>query len=200
MTNKYEVIESFITEAEANRVADYLYTFINKGTHENKTKTYVMHNRPDTWDPWGYIEKAATASDEYFRSRCKTGMLEPTRYFARRFEEGAEIVPFVEKATGKDAEVHEVYRKIAILVLDVRCLGCQTVFPGYDEVLNLKPGDLLMYEVGEENITGMTKIEGGDRTEVVMWYSEMVMKTRFDEFYMPPMENQSDRFDTSASV
>ncbi len=194
MVNKYEVVESLLTEEEANRVAEYLYTFINKGTHENNIKTYVMHNRPDTWDPWGHIEKAATVSDEYFRSRCKTGMLEPTRYFARRFEEGAEIIPFVEKATGKDAEVHEVYRKIAVLILDAGSIGGQTIFPGYGEVLDLKPGDLLMYEVSEENITGLTKIEAGSRTEVVIWYSEMVMKTRFDEFYMPPMEDQSDRF------
>lgn len=194
MTNKYEVVKSLLTELEAQRVADYLYNFINRGVDEDGTKTHVMHNRPDTWDPWGYIEKAALVSDDYFRARCKTGMLEPTRYFARRHEEGKEITAFVEKATGKDAEVHDVYRKIAVLVLNTDCVGGKTTFPGYKDVLDLKSGDLLMYEVGEENITGMTKIESGSRTEVVIWYSEMVMKTRFDEFYMPPMENDSERF------
>lgn len=194
MTNKYEVVKSLLTELEAERVADYLYNFINRGVDEDNTKTHVMHNRPDTWDPWGYIEKAATVSDDYFRTRCRTGMLEPTRYFARRHEEGKEIIPFVEKATGRDAEVHDVYRKIAVLVLNNDCVGGQTTFPGYEETLDLNPGDLLMYEVGEDNITGMTKIESGSRTEVVIWYSEMVMKTRFDEFDMPQMVDTSDRF------
>lgn len=194
MTNKYEIKKSLLTELEANKVADYLRDFIDHGVNQDSTKTYVMHNRPDTWDPDGYIEKAAKVSDDYFRARCKTGMLEPTRYFARRHEEGKEIAPFVEKATGKDAEVHDVYRKIAVLILKNDCVGGQTTFPGYEDVLDLKPGDLVMYEVGEKNISGMTKIESGSRTEVVIWYSEMVMKTRFDEFPMPPMESNSDRF------
>lgn len=194
MTNRYEVIKSFLTNMEAERVYDYFYNFLNRGVDEDGTKVHVLHNRPDTWDPWGYVERAASVSDDYFRSRCKTGMLEPTKYFVRRHEGGKEIVPFVEKATGRDAEVHDVYRKIAVLILKTDCIGGQTTFPGYEETLDLEPGDLLMYEVGEENITGMTKIEAGFRSEVVIWYSEMVMKTRFDEFYMPPMENNSERF------
>lgn len=195
MANKYVITKNLLSKEEALQLKEYVLGLL---PHDDTSsvlgiREHVFHNRPDTWDQWGYIERGFHASDDHFRLTNRHGMMQSDRYFARAIDRGS-IVPFVEHATGRDAEVHDVYRKIGILVLNEDYEGGETLFPNYGEAFKPEAGDLIMYEVDEENKTGISEITFGSRIEVVYWYSGLVLKTRFDEFDMPPMKNSSDRF------
>jgi hypothetical protein len=51
-----------------------------------------------------------------------------------------------------------------------------------------------MYDVDDLNEIGVTEVTSGSKLELILWFAEVEMNTRFDEFYIPPMEDTSDRF------
>lgn len=194
MTSEYKVIEGFLSKEEVASLAEYALKTVSTASSVDGITKAFLHNRPDTWDASGIISKGHQTSDDYFRRRNTVGVLESTKFFIRKLDAGSEVEPIVEQDDSRDAQVHGIYRKIAVLVLNDNYEGGETNFVAHGESFKPKAGDLIMYEVSDQNKVGMTRITSGFRLEVVYWYAEVQLKTRFDEFYMPPMEDKSDRF------
>jgi len=194
MPHKYELVKELLTKEEANQLKTYALELLKTSSPVDGITTVVLHNRPDTWDPQGNIEKGFRVSDTRFRELQTLSVIESTKFFIRKIDAGTEIPPFVEIDTSRDAQVHEVHRKIAVLSISDEYEGGETNFENHGESFKLEAGDLIMYEVDDVNKVGVNKVTSGFKLEVIYWYAEVVLKTRFDEFYMPPMENASDRF------
>ncbi len=194
MAFKYEIMSGVLTPAEANDLKSYLAPLLENGVSENGIRSYVLSNRPDAWDRGGYIERGLIYSSSHFQKLIFPNPLDRVGFLVREIGQGANLEPSVDLDTSRDAQVHEINRKMAVLVLNDDYEGGDTVFPNWGESFKPKAGDLILYDVFEDNRVGIEQVTSGSRIEVVYTYMEIITKTRFDEFYMPPMENDSDRF------
>lgn len=188
MATKYKVIAGLLNQNEADSLRAYLEPIIGNAS------SHTLSNRPDAWDPYGYIERGLTESSRYFQELIFPTPLDRVGFYIRRTGEGLEVLPTVELDDSRDAQVHEINRKIAVLYLNEDYTGGETNFVNHGESFKPNAGDLVLYEVDELNRVGTEKVTSGSKLELVYMYMEIVPKTRFDEFYMPPMEDDSDRF------
>jgi|694.fasta_scaffold00128_60 hypothetical protein len=194
MTQKYILVREFLSKEEAKSLELYAKKALILASFVDGIGSYPLGNRPDSWSDGGYIEKIFRVSLNYFDKNRSGGVLESVKFFFRELVTGSKIMPTVERDTSRDAQVHKIDRKIAILGLNDDYEGGTTTFTNTGDTIKLGAGDLLMYGVDESNEVGVSEVISGNKLELVLWYSEIHLKTRFDEFYMPPMEDDSDRF------
>lgn len=188
MVTKYKIISGFLNRNQAADLRTYIEPFIGE------KDSHTLSNRPDAWDASRYIEHGLIESSRYFQKLVFPSPLDRVGFYIRQVKAGLEVVPTVELDTSRDAQVHEISRKIAVLYLNDDYGGGNTTFVNHGESFKPNAGDLILYEVDELNRVGTEKVTSGSKLELVYMYMEIVSKTRFDEFYMPPMENDSDRF------
>jgi hypothetical protein len=195
MSENFEIVTGLLSPEEAAELESYLLGSVlpEASTHDG-VKTAELKNRPDTWDPQGYIEKGREVSDNYFRSGASKGMLIPTGYFVRQLQAGQEILPVLDIDNSPDAKVHDVYRKIALVSLSQDYEGGKHFFPELGQSVLLGAGDAIFYEISPETTTGISEILAGSKIDLIYSYSELKLNVRFDDFEMQKMENRLDRF------
>lgn len=194
MTKKYVLVKGFLPKEETKLLEAYAKDALKNEPPVGGIVTHYLGNRPDSWFDGGYIEKVFRTSINYFDKNRTLGVIESVKFFFRELLAGHKIFPVVERDASRDAQVHKIDRKIAILGLNDDYEGGTTTFTNHGESFKLGAGDLLMYDVEEINEVGVSEVFSGSKLELIFWYSEVELKTKFDEFYMPPMENNSDRF------
>ncbi len=194
MPAKYVLTKNFLSKEEAKQLKEYAAEALSGESPKDGITLHMLGNRPDTWFDGGHIEKVFRVSISYFDRNRNGGVIESVKFFFRELRSGFGIPATVERDTSRDAEVHGIYRKIATLGLNDDYEGGITTFTNRNESFKLGAGDLLMYDVDDINEIGISEVTSGNKLELIFWFSEVELKTRFDEFYMPPMEDQSERF------
>lgn len=194
MAEKYTLVKSFLSKEEAKILEAYAKKALISEDPLGGISLHMLGNRPDSWSDGGYIEKVFRVSINFFDKKRTLGVIESVKFFFRELWVGHKIVPVVELDTSRDAQVHKIDRKIAVLGLNDDYEGGETVFTNRNESFKLGAGDLLMYDVNNLNEVGVAEVRSKNKLELIFWYSEVELKTKFDDFYMPPMENDSERF------
>lgn len=194
MPTKYVVLPGVLTKAESDELKDYVESILQQKGTSLLVHTHTLSNRPDAWDAKGYIERVLAISSGHFQAAIHPTPLDRVGFYVRKINSGGSVSPTVEKDNSRDAQVHEINRKVAILVLNDEYEGGSTVFVNHGETIKPKAGDLILYDVDEINKVGVEEVTSGSKVEIIYMYMEVIPKTRFDEFPMPPMESDSDRF------
>lgn len=194
MATKYSILKGLLTKEEASELRNYVGPLLQQHESNSGVIVHTLSNRPDAWDSTGYIERGLAVSSGHFQSAIYPKPLDRVGFYVRQVGTGGQVPPIVELDTSRDAEVHEINRKIGVLVLNEDYAGGRNLFVNHGETIKPEAGDLILYEVDEINRVGIEEVENGSRLEIIYMYMEINSKTRFDEFYMPPMENDSDRF------
>lgn len=194
MPAKYLVLPKVLSKSEAADVKSYLESSVKLDGTPGGVASVALSNRPSDWDPAGYMERVLAISSGHFQSEIFPTPLDRVGFFVRKISSGSHVSPIVEVDTSRDAKVHQINRKIAVLVLNEDYSGGENSFVGYGENVKPEAGDLLLYDVNDANIVGITEVTSGYKLELIYMYMEIIAGTRFDEFPMPPMENDSDRF------
>lgn len=191
MPAKYVILPKALSKSETADVKSYLESLADMS---DGVATISLSNRPSDWDSTGHMERVLAISSAQFQSEIFPTPLDRVGFFVRKVGSGSSVSPTVEFDTSRDAKVHQINRKIAVLALNDDYSGGENSFVGYGENVKPEAGDLLLYDVNEENIVGITEVTSGYKLELIYMYMEIIAGTRFDEFPMPPMENESDRF------
>ncbi len=194
MSSKYSITKSFLSKKETKILLNYAENALRDESPVGGITTHMLGNRPDSWLDGGYIERVFNLSTDYFDKNRLGGVIENVKFFFREIGTKSSVPPAVEKDESRDAQVHIVRRKISVLGLNDNYEGGTTIFTNRGESFKLEAGDLLMYDVDDLNEIGVTEVTSGSKLELILWFAEVEMNTRFDEFYIPPMEDTSDRF------